>query len=198
MNTDNAETWLIAAVILLALVAAVWLIRRELRRRQSLRLQQRFGPEYARVISERSDRSNSRGRTAGARRAGRAAQTAATDPRRMQPSSLNPGVFCKRDSSTTRAGAVVEADRLVRDLMVKRGYPMADFDRRAADISVDHPTVVETYRSARGIAVRDQKGQASTEELRKAVMYYRTLFDELLEVRHPRQTSANNTEVVHT
>jgi len=95
-------------------------------------------------------------------------------------------------------GVVVEADRLVRDLMVKRGYPMADFERRAADISVDHPAVVEAYRSARAIAVRDQRGEASTEELRKAVVYYRTLFDELLEVRHPREIPAANNQVVHS
>jgi hypothetical protein len=95
-------------------------------------------------------------------------------------------------------GVVVEADHLVRDLMVKRGYPMDDFEHRAADISVDHPAVVDAYRSARAIAVRDQQGQASTEELRKAVMYYRTLFDDLLEVRRPRHKPDTNTEAVHT
>jgi hypothetical protein len=81
--------------------------------------------------------------------------------------------------------AVVDAAVLVRDLMVKRGYPTGVFERRAADISVDHPKAVETYRSARAIAVRDQQGQASTEELRQAVVYYRALFDELLEVNEP-------------
>ncbi len=80
-------------------------------------------------------------------------------------------------------GTVAEADKLVRDLMVKRGYPMADFEHRAADISVDHPQLVETYRAAQSIAARDQRGQASTEELRKAVVYYRALFDELLDER---------------
>ena len=75
---------------------------------------------------------------------------------------------------------------------------MADFEHRAADISVEHPTVVEAYRSARAIAVRDQQGQASTEDLRKAIVYYRTLFDELLEVRHPREATVTNTETVHT
>jgi len=89
-------------------------------------------------------------------------------------------------------GVVIEADRLVRDLMVKRGYPMADFERRAADISVHHPTVVDTYRSARDIAARSQQGTASTEDLRKAVVYYRSLFDELLEVRRdPAAASAD-------
>lgn len=80
-------------------------------------------------------------------------------------------------------GVVAEADQLVRELMVKRGYPMGDFEHRAADISVDHPGVVTSYRSAQAIAARDECGEADTEELRKAVVHYRTLFDELLEVK---------------
>jgi hypothetical protein len=79
-------------------------------------------------------------------------------------------------------GAVVEADKLVTELMTTRGYPMGDFERRASDISVDHPGVVESYRSARAIAARNARGEADTEELRKAVVHYRTLFADLLEV----------------
>jgi hypothetical protein len=81
---------------------------------------------------------------------------------------------------------VVQAEQLVRELMEKRGYPMGDFERRAGDISVDHPNVVANYRSAQAIALRDQKGTADTEELRKAVVHYRALFDELLEVRETK------------
>jgi hypothetical protein len=73
--------------------------------------------------------------------------------------------------------------------MMKRGYPMGDFERRAADISVDHPAVVANYRAARAIALRDESGQATTEELRKAVVHCRALFDELLEVSEPRQAA---------
>jgi hypothetical protein len=72
---------------------------------------------------------------------------------------------------------------LVRELMARRGYPMADFERRAADISVDHPAVVENYRAAQVIAVRDARGEATTEDLRHAVVHYRALFTELLEVK---------------
>ena len=79
-------------------------------------------------------------------------------------------------------GVVAQADQLVRELMLKRGYPMGDFERRSGDISVDHPTIVESYRAAQAIAVRDERGVADTEELRQAVVYYRALFDELLEV----------------
>jgi hypothetical protein len=70
----------------------------------------------------------------------------------------------------------------VRDLMLKRGYPMGDFERRAADISVDHPKVVSNYRAAHEIAERSRTDAASTEDLRKALLHYRALFDELLEV----------------
>ena len=65
--------------------------------------------------------------------------------------------------------------------METRGYPMADFEQRAADISVDHPVVVENYRAAHDIALRHSRGQASTEDLRKAMVHYRSLFEELLE-----------------
>jgi hypothetical protein len=184
-------------VILLALIAAAWLITRERRRKQSLRLQQRFGPEYSRVISERGDRTRAESELM-------AREKRVERLKLVSLSTEDAGKFSQAwnllqtQFVDNPKGVVIEADRLVRDLMVKRGYPMADFERRAADISVDYPTVVEAYRSARAIAVRGRQGQASTEELRKAVVYYRTLFDELLEVRHPRQFSATNTEAVHT
>ena len=82
-------------------------------------------------------------------------------------------------------GAVTEADELVCSLMQTRGYPVADFDQRAADISVDHPRVVENYRSAHSIALRLGRGEASTEELRTAMIHYRSLFDELVQVQAP-------------
>jgi hypothetical protein len=79
-------------------------------------------------------------------------------------------------------GAVSEADDLVSSLMSSRGYPVSDFDQRAADISVDHPRVVENYRSAHGIALRVGNNGASTEDLRTAMIHYRSLFEELVQV----------------
>ena len=197
MNTDNTQVWVIAVVILVALAAAAWLITREQRRKQSHRLRQRFGPEYARVVSERGDRTKAE------------AELRARERRveRFKLVSLTAEDAAKFNSAWAALqvrfvdnprGVVVEADRLVRDLMVRRGYPMADFEHRAADISVEHPSVVEAYRCARAIAVRDQAGQASTEELRQAVMYYRTLFDELLETRRVQPASVTPTETVHS
>jgi hypothetical protein len=78
-------------------------------------------------------------------------------------------------------GAVAEADLLVDGLMQARGYPTTDFEQRAADISVTHPRVVDNYRAAHQIAVRHREGQASTEDLRNAIIYYRSLFDDLLQ-----------------
>ena len=78
------------------------------------------------------------------------------------------------------AGAVTEADHLLGDVMSTRGYPVSDFEQRAADISVDHPMVLENYRAAHEIALRQMRGQASTEDLRQAMVHYRTLFDELV------------------
>jgi hypothetical protein len=79
-------------------------------------------------------------------------------------------------------GAVADADDLVSTVMIARGYPVSEFDQRAADISVDHPRVVENYRSAHEIALRVGKDQATTEDLRTAMVHYRSLFEELVQV----------------
>jgi hypothetical protein len=90
------------------------------------------------------------------------------------------------------AGAVTEADRLLGDVMSTRGYPVSDFEQRAADISVGHPLVLENYRKAHEIALRQAAGKASTEELRQAMVHYRTLFDELVsEPEMPVQKKAS-------
>jgi hypothetical protein len=87
-------------------------------------------------------------------------------------------------------GAVAEADQLVTEIMHARGYPMADFEQQAEIISVDHPVVVQNYRAAHDIALRHGRGQASTEELRKAMVHYRSLFDELLQDSQPERKEA--------
>lgn len=197
MNLELNQTWVIVAVVLLALVAVAWLITRERHRKQSLRLRQRFGPEYSRVISERGNRTKAEAELLAREKRVERLKLVSLSTEDAAKFSQEWGVLQTRFVDNPR-GVVVEADRLVRDLMVRRGYPMADFERRAADISVDHPTVVEAYRSARTIAERDQQGQASTEDLRKAVVFYRTLFDELLEVQQARPTPAANAEVVHS
>jgi hypothetical protein len=88
--------------------------------------------------------------------------------------------------------AVAEADLLVRDVMQRRGYPMGDFESRAADLSVDHPVVVENYRAAQAIALRERQGEAGTEGLRQALVHYRTLFAELLDAPQARRAPAED------
>lgn len=85
--------------------------------------------------------------------------------------------------------AVANADRLVGELMKARGYPVGDFEQRAADISVDHPLVVDNYRAAHNVAGRSGRGEASTEEPRQAMVHYRALFEDLLkkDVRHSEE-----------
>ena len=84
-------------------------------------------------------------------------------------------------------GAVLEADRLVTEVMRARGYPVAAFEQRVDDVSVDHPRVVENYRAACEITRRHKRGEATTEDLRKALVYYRDLFDDLLETHEVRR-----------
>jgi len=81
--------------------------------------------------------------------------------------------------------SIALADALVAEVMSARGYPVQDFEQRAADISVEHPKVVENYRAAHDIAIRHSKGKAGTEDLRAALLGYRSLFDELLGVDQP-------------
>jgi hypothetical protein len=88
--------------------------------------------------------------------------------------------------------ALDEADKLVTNVMAARGYPMGDFEQRAADVSVNYPGVVQNYRSARSIVVGRSKGQATTEDMRQAMVYYRSLFDELLDL-----TKTENIGVSH-
>jgi hypothetical protein len=170
----------IGAVLLVVVLVAIFLIARERRKAQSRHLQERFGPEYNRVLSTAGDRGKAE------------AELTARERRveRLQLIELPPAEATRyaREWETLQSrfvdnpnGVVAEANRLVRELMLKRGYPMGDFESRAADISVHHPAVVENYRAAHDIAARDQRGQASTEDLRRAVVHYRALFESLLE-----------------
>jgi hypothetical protein len=170
---------ILSVVLAVAVIAVItWFVTKQ---KQSQRLQQRFGPEYGRAVSELGGRgkaeSELKERESRVARLNIAPLAPAEATRFTQAWNALQGRFVDNPK-----GVVSEADHLVRELMVKRGYPMGDFERRAADISVDHPRVVATYRAAQVIAARDERGEADTEELRKAVVHYRTLFDELLEV----------------
>jgi len=165
----------IAAVVIIG-CAAAWFFQT---RQRSTHLKERFGPEYERTRSHVGD----------VRKA-----EAALEAREKRVEKLHIRQLAKDEAERFAEvwrhiqtlfvddpkGATGEADRLVSEVMTARGYPVADFNQRAADISVDHPRVVEHYRAARTIAERNTKGEASTEELRQALIHYRALFDDLL------------------
>ena len=187
-------TWVLLAVVVVLLVIIGVLVARQQRSR---RLKDEFGPEYGRVVAETGNQAKAESELIARKRRVEKLKivplTPADAARFREAWAALQGRFVDNPKDV-----VVEADVLVRDLMVKRGYPMSDFEHRAADISVDHPRVVETYRAARAIAIRDKRAEASTEELRKAVVYYRVLFDELLEVRNPPPGPAQGNKVVHS
>ena len=170
-------TIIIAVVVLLvAGIAIVFSIRK----RKTERLRTQFGgAEYNRAVKEGGSRQKAEAVLD--KRADR------VESFHIQP--LGPGDRTRFVESWRRVqarfvdgpgGALTEADQLLRDVMSTRGYPVSDFEQRAADISVDHPLVLEHYRSAHEIAVRQTQGQASTEDLRQAMIHYRALFEELV------------------
>jgi hypothetical protein len=181
MNLSAVSTTQIAIVIALALVVvagiAIWLFTRK---RHTARLRTQFGSaEYTRTMKE-----------GGSRRQAEALLDKRTDRvENLHIRPLGPGDRTRFVDSWRRVqarfvdtpgGAVTEADQLLGDVLSTRGYPVSDFEQRAADISVGYPSVLENYRSAHEIALRQTRGQASTEELRQAMIHYRTLFDELV------------------
>jgi len=185
VNMLPLQWTIVAGVVVTALLAlAAWFFSQK--KKQSARLQQRFGSEYGRTVGELGGRA-------------KAESELKAREKRVEDLTITPlaPAEAARFSQAWNAlqarfvdnpkGVVVQADQLVRELMLKRGYPMSDFERRAADISVDHPAVVENYRSAQTIAARDARGEADTEELRKAVVHYRVLFDDMLEVQEAKQ-----------
>jgi hypothetical protein len=172
--------WIVIVVAALVVVAlGAWLVM-ERRRREHLR--GRFGPEYDRAVSEHGSR-----READAELARREELHERLDIVPLSPDARERYSDSWREVQTgfvdQPAEALTNADRLVTDVMRERGYPMDQFDQRVADLSVDHADVVEHYRAAHSIQLASEGGDASTEDLRQAVVHYRALFAELLETR---------------
>jgi hypothetical protein len=165
------DPWIIGLIALLGIVAIVALLWWSARKR-SARLQHRFGPEYDRMVDTTGDR-----RHVETELAGREKRWATLD---VKPLDLETRDEFARQWRDTQARfvdepgtAVEEGDRLVGEVMRTRGYPVEDFEQREADLSVDHAGVVEQYRTAHGISMAYQHGQASTEDLRQAMVHYR-------------------------
>jgi hypothetical protein len=173
-----AWVWVLIVVAVAAVVALmVW---QALARRRTSKLQGQFGPEYERTISATENKREAE------------AELAARAERRWEL-EIRPLSHAARDRylaswQTVQAqfvddprAAVASADSLIQSVMAERGYPVEDFEQRAADVSVDHPHVVENYREGHRLAQQSASGHDSTEDLRQAMRHYRALFDELVE-----------------
>ncbi len=171
--------WIVIVAVAVVLVAAgTWQIATK---RRSERLRGRFGTEYDRTIERRGGRR----RVAETELAEREQRREQLQIRPLSPAARERYMTSWREVQAQFVDdpdeAIRDADALVTSVMRERGYPMENFEQRAADISVDHPDVVENYRAAHRISVASAEKQASTEDVRKAIRHYRALFEHLLE-----------------
>jgi hypothetical protein len=172
---------IVAVVIVVVVAIAAFLV---LRLQRSKQLRSRFGPEYESAVHQYGSPP-------------KAEDALLARQKRIEKLHIHPLPPDERDRFGNQwhevqsrfvddpAGSIESADRLVCDVMSARGYPMSEFEVRAEDLSVDHPQVVSNYRSAHAIRLRRERGEATTEDLRQALVYYRNLFDELLEAHAP-------------
>ena len=189
MPNVSGSTMVIVAVVVVIAGLAILMARVEIRRRSRERLRLRFGPEYDRTLEAVG--TTGRAEAILAERAKRVSSyhiRKLTEEERRKYSEAWSRV--QATFVDDPAGAVTEADVLVTEVMMLRGYPMADFDRRAEDLSVDHANVLHHYHAAREIADRHARREASTEDLRQALVHYRELFSDLLEVQDPVRKTA--------
>lgn len=173
---------LIAVAIVLVLAVIAWAIWR---RRRSEQLRERFGPEYERTVEASGRRS-----LAESELQEREKRREQLDIRPLHSTArtryMESWRLVQASFVDTPGEAVGQADTLVTQVMRERGYPTEDFEQRAADISVDHPRVVENYRAAHQISMANRSGRASTEDLRQGMVHFRELFEELLETGESR------------
>ena len=171
------STSAVVAIVVVVIAAAI-VIALVVKNQRSRRLKERFGPEYGRAVEEMGSATRAE------------AKLERLEKRvhgfRIRPLSPEARVDYLQAWHRIQArfvddprSALTDADKLIQKLMSDRGYPVAEFEQRAADISVDHPLVVEHYRAGHEISLRHSQGQASTEDMRQAMIHYRTLFAEL-------------------
>ena len=179
----------ILTIVVVVLIALGLFILIRQRRSQSLREQ--FGPEYRHAVKQYGDASK-----AEAELAAREKRVHKLEIRVLAPEEHNRFADAWRKAQTRfvdePSKAIGEANGLIKEVMQTRGYPVGDFEQRTADISVDHPNVVTNYRAAHYIASRNNKGEATTEDLRQAMVHYRSLFEELLDTTEPAKKEATH------
>lgn len=176
MNT----TYIVIVVVLVLVVVGLILAQIFAQRNRSARLHDQFGPEYEHTVQTLGDEKK--------------AQTELEERQKhvkaldIHPLTVSEGERYQANWAEVQSKfvdepgqAILDADRLIMEVMHMRAYPVSDFDQRAADLSVTHPDFVSNYRAAREVAVKNELQQANTEDLRQAMLYYRSLFEELLE-----------------
>jgi hypothetical protein len=175
MNTGLLIT--IVVIVVIVVLVAVLLGQR----RRTQRLQQQFGPEYQRTVARTGDQRSAEADLAARQQRRQELNIVALEPaardRYLEAWRATQGRFVDDPAAATR-----EADTLVAQVMRDRGYPVDDFERRVADVSVDHPQVAENYRAAHAIYQANEQGLARTDDLRQAFVHYRSLFAQLLDV----------------
>jgi hypothetical protein len=180
LTTLNPAIVIAVVAVILAIGIALWMYVKYAQKKRTQDLRSKFGPEYDKAIGEHRDR-------------GHAELELLKREKRVAKFHIHPlkaedrsGYIedWRREQSLfvdDPQAAVNHADTLVQDVMKRRGYPVGDFDQNATDLSVDHPLVVENYRIAHEIALRQGQGQGTTEDFRKAMISYRVLFEDLLD-----------------
>ena len=176
MTNTTLVLTVIIGLLVIAMIAVIYT-----QKGRTKRLKTKFGPEYDRLVSK-GDVRNVEAELANRERRVEKLHIHELPPTDVARFSESWRLVQARFVDAPRE-ALVEADRLVHEVMISRGYPMGNFDQRAADISVAHPKVVEHYRLAHDIAGSDQIAKASTEDLRQAMVHYRSLFEDLLSTK---------------
>lgn len=174
----DTSVWVILIVLAFAVGAALtWFLLQQQRRKQ---LRTRFGPEYEHTVKETGS-----ARRAEAELERRQKRVEHLDIRPLEPETrvqyAERWKALQAQFVDNPEATVVQADDLLSEVMRARGYPVADFEQRAADLSVDHSQFVDDYRAAYDITQRRRDGRGSTEDLRQAMVHYRSMFDDLLE-----------------
>ncbi|RDH74427.1 hypothetical protein DVS77_31860 [Mycolicibacterium moriokaense] len=189
--------WFFLAALLLIAIAGVIVALSAARRRRTDRLRAQFGPEYDQTVAKTGGQNAAEKELKARQR-----QRRKLDIRPLSRDALEGYSHRWREVQTafvdSPARALDDADRLLSEVMRERGYPVDDFDQRAADISVDYPAVVENYRAAHAIHHAGRDGQASTENQRQAFVHYRTLFDNLLDQHENGDTPTQSTQEAST
>jgi hypothetical protein len=183
---DNPVVIVLVIALVAAIAAAVWLF---MRNKRTEALQDRFGPEYDRALSAHHDQRTAEHELRQREERIEHLNIRALD-REERERFLDRWQTAQARFVDDPTGATDDADELVGEVMGARGYPVGNFEQRAADVSVNHPRVVEHYRAAHAIALRNARGDADTEQLRQALVHFRALFEDLLDVEAPVRTEA--------